>query len=130
MYFYEFYPKGKRKHTGGKNMHARCESERTQRKRLVVLSPKGNVSTAEPHLRKGIHSEMGQFPEKGIVEQCWFMINWLINFFPFLFLSLFLCLFPSIHTYPKRCPLQGTCDNLNFYFWNTATILNDLWTHI
>lgn len=96
MHFYEFYPKGKRKHTGGKDMHDRCESEKTQRKRLVVLNPKGNISRSGPHLRKGIHSGMGQFPEKGIVEQCWLMINWLINFFPF-FLSFLFSLSLSIH---------------------------------
>lgn len=103
---------------------------RHKSKRPVVLNTKCIVSMAGPPLRMGTHTGLGQFLEKEIAEQCWLMIDWLIDFFPFLFLSLSLCLFPSIHTYPKRCPLQKTHDHFDFYFWNTSTIFNDLWAHI
>ena len=35
VYIHEFYPKGKRNHSGSKDMHTRYESEKTQRKDLV-----------------------------------------------------------------------------------------------
>lgn len=62
----EFYPKGKRKHNGSKDMHTRYEyKEKIQRKGLVVLNPKDYVPMAEPQLRLGTHLRTGTVSREG-----------------------------------------------------------------
>lgn len=117
MYFYEFHPKEKGNTLDRricivdmnlKNHKERAWWLRTRKIMFLCHSPSWGWS----HLR------MGQFLRKRIVKQIWLMIDWLSSFFL------------SIHPYPKRCPLQRTCSNLNFYFWNTYNTLNDLQAQI